>query len=124
MYDSSRVCMYDSSRDCMYDSSRDCVYDAAPCPVPGVAPERRSELEDLTERYLTTRLYRVLFTPLSQQLEDADLAVQKRIRSLYWVGTELLELNIDETNPAVTELVEQAITGAALTGSGAVYVSK
>ncbi|KAF0309820.1 Rab5 GDP/GTP exchange factor [Amphibalanus amphitrite] len=76
----------------------------------GVSPERRSELEDLAERYLTTRLYRVLFTPLSQELEEADLAVQKRIRSLYWVGVELLELNIDETNPAVTELVERAIT--------------
>ena len=53
----------------------------------------------------------MLFTPLSQKLEEADLAVQKRIRSLYWVGVELLELNIDETNPAVTELVERAITG-------------
>ncbi|XP_037091928.1 rab5 GDP/GTP exchange factor-like isoform X2 [Pollicipes pollicipes] len=76
----------------------------------GMTSERRAELEDLAERYLTTRLYRLLFTPLSQQLEEADLAIQKRIRSFYWISAQLLELNIDEGNPAVTDLVEQAIT--------------
>ena len=76
-----------------------------------MSQETCDKLLDYIERYLTTRLYRAVFCPMSTDDEDLDLALQHRIRNLHWVNSHLLDADINESIEGVRELVELAITG-------------
>lgn len=69
---------------------------------------------DFIEKYLLTRLYRVVFCPISTDDEEQDLAIQRRIRSLHWVTSHLLDTQINEQEEAIRNLVDNAITGTDL----------
>ncbi|XP_013777885.2 rab5 GDP/GTP exchange factor-like isoform X2 [Limulus polyphemus] len=68
------------------------------------------ELMNFTEKYLLTRLYKVLFTHFSSKYEENDLAIQKWIQRLGWVTAQHLDFYIDETLPEVRDLIDRAIT--------------
>ena len=72
--------------------------------------DKVDRLMDLLEKYVMTRIYRVVFCPTTTDDEERDLAVQKRIRSLHWVNSHLLDAQINESEAKVSGLVEQAIT--------------
>uniref|UniRef100_A0A3Q2Z001 RAB guanine nucleotide exchange factor (GEF) 1, like n=1 Tax=Hippocampus comes TaxID=109280 RepID=A0A3Q2Z001_HIPCM len=65
---------------------------------------------DEVERYMTTRLYKEVFCPETSDDEKKDLAVQKRIRALHWVTTEMLGVPVDEEIPEASDSVVKAIT--------------
>lgn len=67
-------------------------------------------LMNFTEKYLLTRLYKVLFTHFSSEYEENDLAIQKWIQSLSWITAQHLDFYIDETVPKVRDLIDRAIT--------------
>ena len=66
---------------------------------------------DFVERYVTVRLYRLVFCSPSTDDEDKDLAIQDKIRKLHWMNAYLLDAQLDERKPEVREFVDQAITG-------------
>lgn len=72
--------------------------------------ETSTQLQDLIERYITTRLYNKFFSPPSSDDEEMDLLLQSRIRSLHWISVHILDTDIDETQAGVSEEVEAAIT--------------
>ncbi|XP_076364299.1 rab5 GDP/GTP exchange factor-like isoform X1 [Tachypleus tridentatus] len=76
----------------------------------GASPDQVEQLMNFTEKYLMTRLYKVLFGQISTEDEEKDLAIQKRIRSLNWVTAEHLGSDIDEKHPEVRDLIDKAIT--------------
>lgn len=78
--------------------------------VTGISQENLDLLMDYVEKYLMTRLYRILFCPLTTDDEEKDLAIQTKIRSLHWINVHLLDAQINELHGNVGELVERAIT--------------
>ncbi|XP_013782947.1 rab5 GDP/GTP exchange factor-like [Limulus polyphemus] len=76
----------------------------------GASPDQVEQLMNFTEKYLMTRLYKVLFGQISTEDEEKDLAIQKRIRSLNWVTAEHLGSDIDDKHPEVRDLIDKAIT--------------
>lgn len=66
---------------------------------------------DYIERYVMTCLYRAVFCAPIANDEESDLLIQEKIRSLNWINAYTLDAGIDESMPAVTSLVDQAITG-------------
>ncbi|XP_043115509.1 RAB guanine nucleotide exchange factor (GEF) 1, like [Puntigrus tetrazona] len=74
------------------------------------SPDVMETVMDEVERYVMGRLYKQLFCPDSTDDEKKDLAVQNRIRSLYWVSIEMLGAPVDEQIPKVSDSVERAIT--------------
>ncbi|XP_046578913.1 rab5 GDP/GTP exchange factor-like [Haliotis rubra] len=67
---------------------------------------------DFTERYILVRLYRIVFCPPSTTDEEKDLLVQNRIRSLHWITAQQLDTLINEHDPQIRQLIDQAITFA------------
>ncbi|XP_076069333.1 rabaptin-5-associated exchange factor for Rab5 isoform X2 [Oratosquilla oratoria] len=72
--------------------------------------EQIDKTNDLTERYVTTRLYKSFIGTVNASNEEKDLQIQNRIRSLNWVSSRHLECGIDESNPEVRHTLERAIT--------------
>lgn len=75
-----------------------------------MSPEIVEKLMDFIEKYVMTRLYRVVFCPPTTDDEERDLAVQTRIRSLHWITSYLLDAQINESETTVSHLVEKSIT--------------
>jgi Rab5 GDP/GTP exchange factor len=73
--------------------------------------ETIDQLMDYVEKYLMTRIYRLVFCSYLTDDEDHDLAMQNRIRSLHWINAHLLDTALDELCDAVRDLVDNAITG-------------
>ena len=69
---------------------------------------------DYSERYILTRLYMSLFCSPSTTDEEQDLKTQKRIRSLHWVTTSMLDTVINENDPAIRHELDSAITGVVI----------
>nr|CAB3265390.1 rab5 GDP/GTP exchange factor [Phallusia mammillata] len=65
---------------------------------------------DNIEKFLMTRLYRNVFCNDQTDDEIEDLKVQTRIRNLHWITASMLDANIDENCPSVTECTDKAIT--------------
>ncbi|XP_034463008.1 rab5 GDP/GTP exchange factor-like [Hippoglossus hippoglossus] len=67
------------------------------------------DVMDDVEKYVMTRLYRYVFCPETTDDEKKDLAIQKRIKDLHWVTTEMLCSPLDEEIPEVSDYVSKAI---------------
>ncbi|XP_042228001.1 rab5 GDP/GTP exchange factor-like isoform X2 [Homarus americanus] len=82
--------------------------------LPGAYHELTQEevdrVNELTERYVTTRLYKALITLVNAVNEEKDLAIQNRIRSLAWVSSQHLECGVKETSEEVRESLDLVIT--------------
>ncbi|XP_030634448.1 RAB guanine nucleotide exchange factor (GEF) 1, like [Chanos chanos] len=74
------------------------------------SPEQVETVMDEVEKYVTTRLYEGVFCPDSTNDEKEDLAIQKRIRELHWVTTEMLCAPVNAELPKVSDSVEKAVT--------------
>ncbi|ESP00985.1 hypothetical protein LOTGIDRAFT_140110 [Lottia gigantea] len=68
------------------------------------------KIMDFTERYILTRLYRILFCPPTTNDEEKDLAIQSKIRSLHWVTAQQLDAMINEKDSDIRLEVDKAIT--------------
>uniref|UniRef100_A0ACB8EDI3 Rab5 GDP/GTP exchange factor n=1 Tax=Sphaerodactylus townsendi TaxID=933632 RepID=A0ACB8EDI3_9SAUR len=75
-----------------------------------VPPEKVELAMDQIEKYIMTRLYKYVFCPETTEDEKKDLAVQKRIRALHWVTSQMLCVPVDEEIPEVSDVVVKAIT--------------
>ncbi|XP_015269124.1 PREDICTED: rab5 GDP/GTP exchange factor isoform X2 [Gekko japonicus] len=75
-----------------------------------VSPEKVEMAMDQIEKYIMTRLYKYVFCPETTEDEKKDLAVQKRIRALHWVTSQMLCVPVDEEIPEVSDVVVKAIT--------------
>lgn len=75
-----------------------------------LSPEQIDQLLDKIEEKLMSYMHRSVFTQISTEYEDKDLAMQKRIRSFNWITAQLLGLDITENNPEVRDLIDKAIT--------------
>lgn len=82
----------------------------SPLATQGMASEQVDQLMDAIEKYLTTRLYKLVFCPLSTDDEEKDLAIQNRIRQLNWVTAQHLETGLNERNTEVNDEIDKAIT--------------
>ncbi|XP_001635384.2 rab5 GDP/GTP exchange factor isoform X2 [Nematostella vectensis] len=61
---------------------------------------------DNIEKYIMTKLYRVVFCPASTDDETKDLELQRKIRSFHWITPQHLDAAIDESIEQVQELIE------------------
>ncbi|KAL5016549.1 hypothetical protein ScPMuIL_006138 [Solemya velum] len=62
------------------------------------------------ERYITVRLYGLLFCPPPTDDEQKDLDIQTQIRSLHWVTAQQLDSLINDKDTDIRQLIDQAIT--------------
>ncbi|CAH1801890.1 unnamed protein product [Owenia fusiformis] len=67
-------------------------------------------LMDFIEKYILTRIYRIVFCPVTTTDEEDDLAIQNRIRSLHWITREQIDCKIYENDAESSQLLETAIT--------------
>ncbi|CAL4099907.1 unnamed protein product, partial [Meganyctiphanes norvegica] len=72
--------------------------------------EQVDRINELTERYVTTRLYKKLISVVNAVSEEKDLAIQNRIRSLMWVSSKHLECGVIESNPEARKILDMVIT--------------
>ncbi|KAK4314732.1 hypothetical protein Pmani_013985 [Petrolisthes manimaculis] len=84
---------------------------ATHCSTHGLTEDEAQRLMSLTERYITTRLYKTLIAAVNAANEEKDLAIQNRIRSLAWVGSEHLDCGLNETDEEVRDTLDRVITG-------------
>ncbi|XP_064612539.1 rab5 GDP/GTP exchange factor-like [Liolophura sinensis] len=76
----------------------------------GSAQETVEILMDYMEKFIMTRLYRSVFCPVTTDDEEKDLAIQNKIRSLHWVTAQQLDTIINDHDPEIRQMVDQAIT--------------
>uniref|UniRef100_A0A0P4VZ61 Rab5 GDP/GTP exchange factor n=1 Tax=Scylla olivacea TaxID=85551 RepID=A0A0P4VZ61_SCYOL len=76
----------------------------------GLSQEQIDKINELTERYITTRLYKQLNIAVNAICEEKDLAIQNRIRSLAWVSSQHLECGVQESSQEVRETLDLVIT--------------
>ncbi|MPC18144.1 Rab5 GDP/GTP exchange factor [Portunus trituberculatus] len=72
----------------------------------GLNQEQIDKINELTERYITTRLYKQLNIGVNAVCEEKDLAIQNRIRSLAWVSSQHLECGVQESSQEVRETLD------------------
>ncbi|KAK8721875.1 hypothetical protein OTU49_012616 [Cherax quadricarinatus] len=72
--------------------------------------EQVDKINELTERYVTTRLYKALISAVNAVNEEKDLAIQNRIRSLAWVSSQHLECGVKDSCEEVRETLDLVIT--------------
>lgn len=79
-------------------------------PYQELTQDQIDRINELTERYVTTRLYKAFISAVNAVSEEKDLAIQNRIRSLAWVSSQHLECGVDETKEEVREALDLVIT--------------
>jgi hypothetical protein len=79
----------------------------------GLSEENIDTILEFVERYVPIKLYRHVFCPPSTDDEDADLALQEKIRGLHWINPYILDaqLALGSDNPRVQAAVDKAIEG-------------
>lgn len=70
----------------------------------------KDRIMDNIEKYLMTKVYRIVFCSEHTDDESQDLAVQKKIRSLHWITTDMLDAQFKEDDHKVSEAMDNAIT--------------
>ncbi|KAI1289290.1 Rab5 GDP/GTP exchange factor [Halotydeus destructor] len=90
----------------------------------GSSDEQLEQLIDITESVLMESMYHSLSSRIQTEDEDQDLALQKRIKSLNWIMTQHLDIEIDMRNPIVRDLIDKAITEVIEMGSRQVPAEK
>ncbi|KAK7068230.1 Rab5 GDP/GTP exchange factor [Halocaridina rubra] len=75
----------------------------------GLSQDQIDRINELTERYITTRLYKSLISAVNAVNEEKDLAIQNRIRSLAWVSSKHLECGVDESKEEVRDTLDLVI---------------
>lgn len=70
----------------------------------------KDRIMDNIEKYLMTKVYRNVFCTEHTDDESQDLAVQKKIRSLHWITTDMLDAQFKEEDSKVREAMDNAIT--------------
>nr|XP_005990331.1 PREDICTED: rab5 GDP/GTP exchange factor-like isoform X1 [Latimeria chalumnae] len=65
---------------------------------------------DNIEKVIMTRLYKTVFCPDSSDDEQKDLVMQRRIRALHWVTSEMLRVPIDEERLQIKDNILSAVT--------------
>lgn len=89
-----------------------------------VVQESIDQLVDYTETRLLSTLYNPIFTRILTEDEEKDLKMQKRIKSLNWIMTEHLELELDLRNPEIRDLLDKAISDIIEMGSKQIPLEK
>ncbi|XP_075069026.1 rab5 GDP/GTP exchange factor-like [Mixophyes fleayi] len=72
--------------------------------------EAKDKLLDNIEKLVMTRLYKSVFCLDGSQDEEKDLSFQKRIKSLSWVTSKMLQLPLVEEHEDVKEGIACAVT--------------
>ncbi|CAB1442607.1 unnamed protein product [Pleuronectes platessa] len=71
--------------------------------------DHAQDVMDDVEKYVMTRLYRSVFSSETTDDEKKDLAIQRRIKELHWVTTEMLGSPLDEESLEVSDHLLKAI---------------
>ncbi|KAF8786986.1 rab5 GDP/GTP exchange factor-like isoform X2 [Argiope bruennichi] len=74
-----------------------------------MSSEQIDQLMDKIEEVLMSHLQKNVSHQISSEYEEKDLALQKRIRSLHFITSQHLGLNITESSPEVRDLIDKAI---------------
>ncbi|GBM88833.1 Rab5 GDP/GTP exchange factor [Araneus ventricosus] len=74
-----------------------------------MSSEQIDQLMDKIEEVLMGHLQKNVSHQISSEYEEKDLALQKRIRTLHFITSEHLGLNITESSPEVRDLIDKAI---------------
>ncbi|XP_077869325.1 rab5 GDP/GTP exchange factor-like [Saccoglossus kowalevskii] len=90
----------------------------------GASAEQYETMMEHMEKYMITRLYKILFCPPTCDDEQKDLAIQNRIRRLHWISAEMLDADIDSTKPSVIDYIEKAQTDIIEMNSGRSPIDK
>ncbi|XP_030041513.1 rab5 GDP/GTP exchange factor [Microcaecilia unicolor] len=72
--------------------------------------EKVEDVMDHIEKFIMTRSYKHVFCPETTDDEKKDLTVQRRIRALHWVTSQMLCVPVNEDIPEVSDMVVKAIT--------------
>ncbi|CAK8676917.1 unnamed protein product [Clavelina lepadiformis] len=75
-----------------------------------MSDSHQEKILDNIERFIMTRLYRHVFCNDQTDDEAQDLTVQTKIRNLHWITASMLDANIDEQKPFVSDFTLKAIT--------------
>ncbi|CAF0707676.1 unnamed protein product [Brachionus calyciflorus] len=63
----------------------------------------------MVESYINTNIYDLVFPSLMSEFEDQDINLQKKIRSFYWITSEMIGTCIDENSIFYRTYYEEAI---------------
>ncbi|CAL1269034.1 unnamed protein product [Larinioides sclopetarius] len=74
-----------------------------------MSSEQIDQLMDKIEEVLMGHLQKNVSHQISSEYEEKDLALQKRIRTLHFITSEHLALNITESSPEVRDFIDKAI---------------
>ncbi|XP_046845926.1 rab5 GDP/GTP exchange factor-like [Xenia sp. Carnegie-2017] len=74
----------------------------------GTTPAQFQTALDGVEKYVMTKIYKIVFCPPSTDDELKDLELQKKIRSLKWVTQQHLDAAVNLQNKKVVEFLEDA----------------
>lgn len=86
--------------------------------------ETIDQLVDYTERHLLTLMYNFVFTRILTEDEEKDLSLQKRIKSLNWIMTQHLDIELDLRDMQIRDLMDQAISDIVEMGSRQIPLEK
>ncbi|XP_053209043.1 rab5 GDP/GTP exchange factor-like [Panonychus citri] len=89
-----------------------------------VVQESIDQLVDYTETRLLSSIHNSIFTQILTEDEEKDLIMQKRIKSLNWIMTEHLELDLDLRNPEISDILDKAISDIIEMGSKQIPLEK
>ena len=86
--------------------------------------EHIEQLMDYTESHLLTLMHNSIFTRILTEDEDKDLKLQKRIKSLNWIMTQHLDIEINLKDPQARDLFDKIISFMIEMGSKLIPLEK
>lgn len=89
-----------------------------------LSQEAIEQLMDDTERHLLTLMHNSIFTQILTEDEEKDLKMQKRIKSLNWIMTQHLDIELDLRDKQIRDLLDTAIADIIEMGSKQIPLEK